>query len=145
MSTTSSPVNGKIQGFRHDPLNALLKVPEHKARLTRVAELGTVFRWDNVEAHFDAVTARLEPILPRHISRWKNMKLANWQKNIKATEIYARVRPKKIPSLLKSAMKLTEAEVEEYFGHALAVLEEYQSDSSAIRSTAKAEMNSTVR
>ena len=121
------PVSGKVQGFRHEPLNALLKVPEYKAKfLTRVAELlETVFRWDNVEAHFDRVIEQLEPILPRHIARWKNMKLSNWQKNIKATKYYARVRPKKIPALLKAAMKLTDAEVEEYFGHALAVLEEY--------------------
>ena len=124
------PLNGKIQGFRHEPLNALLKVPEQKARfLRRVAELlETVFRWDRVEARFDEIIARLEPILPRHIARWKNMKLSNWQKNIRATKYYARVRPKKIPSLLKSAMKLTAAEVEEYFGHALAVLEEYNTE-----------------
>ena len=124
------PLNGKIQGFRHEPLNALLKVPEYRAKfLTRVAELlETVFRWDNVETHFDAVIRELEPILPRHIARWKNMKLANWQKNIRATKYYARVRPKKIPALLKSAMKLTGAEVEQYFGHALEVLEEYNSN-----------------
>jgi CotH protein. len=49
------PLNAKIQGFRHEPLNALLKVPEMKARfLNRVSELlSTVFRWDNVEKHFD--------------------------------------------------------------------------------------------
>ena len=119
------PVNGKIQGFRHEPLNALLAVPEYKAAfLTRVAELlETVFRWDNVEAHFDAVISQLEPILPRHISRWKNMKLSNWEKNIRATKYYARVRPKKIPALLKAAMKLTDEEVETFFGHALEVLE----------------------
>lgn len=121
------PLNAKIQGFRHEPLNALLKVPAYREKfLRRVAELmETVFRWDRVEARFDQVIAQLEPILPRHISRWKNMKLANWQKNIKATKYYARVRPKKIPELLQKAMKLTDAEVEEYFGQALAVLEEY--------------------
>ncbi len=119
------PLNAKIQGFRHEPLNALLKVPEYRARfLTRTAELlETVFRWDNVEAHFDAVITDLEPILPRHIARWKNMKLSNWKKNIRATKYYARVRPKKIPGLLKTAMKLTQEEMDTYFGHALSVLE----------------------
>ncbi len=121
------PVGAKIQGFRHEPLNALLKVPEYRDRfLNRVAELlETVFRWDNVEAHFDAVLRRLEPILPRHIARWKNMKLSNWQKNIRATKYYARVRPKKIPDLLRSAMKLTREEEEQYFGRALRVPDEY--------------------
>lgn len=44
------PVNGKINGFRHEPLNALLKVPEMKARfLTRVAEvLRDCFQWQDV-------------------------------------------------------------------------------------------------
>ncbi len=120
------PLNAKIQGFRHEPLNALLKVPAMKARfLRRVSELlATVFRWDNVEAAFNRVTEQLEPILPRHIKRWKNMKIENWRTNVKATKYYARVRPKKIPGMLKSAMKLTDAEVEEYFGETLRLLEE---------------------
>ena len=120
------PVNGKIQGFRHEPMNALLAVPEMKDRFLRRVSglLTTVFRWDNVEAAFDRVIGQLEPILPRHIARWKNMKLSNWKKNIRATKYYARVRPKKIPELLKSAMKLTDAEMETYFGEALRLLEE---------------------
>ena len=52
------------------------------------------------------------------------MKLSNWEKNIKATKYYARVRPKKIPELLQKAMKLTDAEVGEYFGETLRLLEE---------------------
>ena len=120
------PLNAKIQGFRHEPLNALFKVPEMKARfLNRVSELlAGVFRWDNVEKHFDDVIDVLKPILPRHIERWKNMKMENWKKNIHATKYYARVRPKKIPEMLKKAMKLTNAEVEEYFGETLRLLEE---------------------
>ena len=120
------PLNANIQGFRHEPLNALFKVPDMKARfLQRVNELlSTVFRWDNVEKHFDDVIEVLKPILPRHIERWKNMKMENWKKNIHATKYYARVRPKKIPEMLKKAMKLTNAEVEEYFGETLKLLEE---------------------
>jgi len=119
-------LNAKIQGFRHEPLNAMFKVPEMKAKfLRRVSELlSTVFRWDNVEKHFDDVISVLKPILPRHIERWKNMKMENWKKNIHATKYYARVRPKKIPEMLKKAMKLTNAEVEEYFGETLKLLEE---------------------
>ena len=119
------PVKGPYQGFRHEPLNALLAVPEYRAKfLERVSELlSTVFRWDNVKAHFNAVIEQLEPILPRHIARWKNMKITNWRKNIRATEYYARVRPKEIPKLLKSAMKLTDRELEEYFGETMRLLE----------------------
>ena len=120
------PLNAKIQGFRHEPLNAMFKVPEMKEKfLRRVSELlSTVFRWDNVEAHFDKVIDVLKPILPRHIERWKNMKMENWKKNIHAIKYYARVRPKKIPEMLKKAMKLTQAEVDEYFGETLKLLEE---------------------
>ena len=120
------PLNAKIQGFRHEPLNAMFKVPEMKAKfLRRVSELlSTVFRWDNVEAHFDKVIDVLKPILPRHIERWKNMKMENWKKNIHAIKYYARVRPKKIPEMLKKAMKLSQAEVDEYFGETLKLLEE---------------------
>ena len=120
------PLNAKIQGFRHEPLNALLKVPEMKDRfLRRVNELlSTVFVWENVEKHFDDVIAQLKPILPRHIERWKNMKMDNWKVNIHATKYYARVRPRKIPEMLKKAMGLTKAEVEEYFGETIRLLEE---------------------
>ena len=119
------PVSAKINGFRHEPLNALLKVPEYRAKfLTRVAEiLENHFQWPDVEAKFDAVLSQLEPILPRHISRWQNMKKSNWDKNIGATKYYARVRPRKVPEMLQSAMKLTQAEYEAYFGEVLALLE----------------------
>ena len=119
-------LNAKIQGFRHEPLNALLRVPEMKAKfLTRVAEiLDQCFQWPYVESRFDRVTEKLEPILERHISRWKNMKLSNWNKNMSAIKYYARVRPKKIPEMLKKAMKLTDEEVELYFGNVLRTLEE---------------------
>jgi len=119
------PVNGKIQGFRHEPLNALLKVPEMKEKfLRRIAELlENKFTWDTLSAKFDPVLDTLEQILPRHIRRWKNMKLSDWRTNVSAVQYYARVRPKKIPSLLQSAMKLTDSEVEEFFGEVLRLLE----------------------
>ncbi len=119
------PVSGKIQGFRHEPLNALLDVPEYKAKfLNRVAEiLEDHFQWPYVESKFDAVISELSPILDRHIDRWDNMKRSNWDKNISATKYYARVRPRKVPELLKQAMKLTNAEVEQYFGEVLKLLE----------------------
>ena len=119
------PVKGKIQGFRHEPLNALLDVPEMKAKfLTRVAELlKTRFTWPQVREKFVYWEDALRPILPRHIARWKNLTMDKWTANVSAARHYARLRPTKIPGLLKTAMKLTNAEVETYFGEALAVLE----------------------
>ena len=52
------------------------------------------------------------------------MKYSDWETNIGAISYYARVRPKKIPALLQKAMKLTNDEVELYFGEALTLLEE---------------------
>ena len=119
------PVSGKVQGFRHEPLNALLAVPEYRARfLDRVAEiLEDSFQWPYVESRFDRVISQLAPILPRHIRRWNNMKIKNWRTNISATKYYARVRPRKVPEMLKKAMGLTDEEVAEHFGSVLALLE----------------------
>ena len=118
-------VGAKVQGFRHEPLNALLAVPEYKARfLTRVAEiLEDCFQWPHVEERFDQVIGQLDPILDRHIRRWDNMKRSNWNKNIGAIKYYARVRPRKIAEMLQKAMKLTNEEVELYFGEVQALLE----------------------
>ena len=118
------PVKGKIQGFRHEPLNALLAVPEMKAKfLTRVAELlVTRFTWPDVREKFEYWEDALRPILPRHIARWKNLTMDKWSANVNAARNYARLRPTKIPELLKTAMDLSSAEVEQYFGEALRVL-----------------------
>lgn len=120
------PVSGKVQGFRHEPLNALLNVPAMKARfLERVAELlEKHFKLPDVEARFDLWTDILEQILPRHIARWRNLSLDDWHTNVSAVKHYARLRPMKIPELLQKAMKLTDEEVELYFGEVLKLLEE---------------------
>ncbi len=120
------PVSAKIQAFRHEPLNALLRVPEMKAKfLTRFAEvLETSFLWPYVESKFIQWETVLEQLLPRHIARWKNMKYADWQKNIKATRYYARVRPRKIVEMLQKRMNLSDAEVETYFGEVQRLLDE---------------------
>ncbi len=120
------PVSAKYAAFRHEPLNALLAVPEMKARfLTRFAEvLEASFLWPYVEAHFEPWEAVLEELLPRHIQRWKNMTMKNWRKNVNATKYYARVRPKKIVSMLAKRMKLTGEEVQQYFGSVQQKLED---------------------
>lgn len=112
------PVSAKYAAFRHEPLNALLAVPEMRARfLTRFAEvLDASFLWPYVEAHFEPWEAILEQLLPRHNKRWPYLTMKRWRTNVNATKYYARVRPKKIVSMLKKRMKLTDAEVETYFG-----------------------------
>lgn len=119
-------VDDKIQGFRHEPMAALLNVPEMKARfLTRFAEiLETSFRWPYVEAAFAPWEETLEILLPRHLKRWPHFTLKEWRQNVDAVKFYGRVRPTKIVSLLQKHMKLTDAEVETYFGDVQRLLEE---------------------
>lgn len=119
------PLNRPIQGFRHEPLNALLQVPEYKARfLTRVAEiLEQRFQWPYVEARFDEVLAQVDPILDRHIRRWNNMSRKNWTKNINAIKYYARVRPRKVPAMLQKALRLTDEELTTYFAPVQSLLD----------------------
>ena len=118
-------VNDKIQGFRHEPLAALLNVPEmKKAFLTRFAEvLELSFQWPYVEEHFLPWEETLEILLPRHLERWPHFTLKEWRQNVDAVKYYARVRPTKIVALLQKHMKLTDAEVEEYFGETGRLLE----------------------
>ena len=119
-------VTDKIQGFRHEPLAALLNVPEMKAKfLTRFAEvLELSFQWPYVEARFAPWEATLETLLPRHLERWPHFTIKEWRQNVDAVKYYARVRPTKIVSLLQKHMKLSDAEVQTYFGEVQALLEQ---------------------
>ena len=112
------PVSAKYAAFRHEPLNALLAVPEMKDRfLRRFAEVLEIsFLWPYVESKFAPWEAVLEQLLPRQNQRWPYLTMSRWRKNVSATKYYARVRPKKIVSMLRKRMKLTDEEVETYFG-----------------------------
>lgn len=118
-------VSDKIQGFRHEPLAALLNVPEMKAKfLTRFAEvLELSFQWDYVEAHFAPWETLLETLLPRHLARWPHFTMQAWRQNVDAVKYYARMRPIRIVAMLQKHMKLTDAEVEQYFGEVQKLLE----------------------
>ena len=112
------PVSAKYAAFRHEPLNALLAVPEMRSRfLTKFAEvLDASFLWPFVESRFAKWEAVLEELLPRHNTRWPYLTMKRWRTNVNATKYYARVRPKKIVFMLKKRMKLTDEEVSMYFG-----------------------------
>jgi hypothetical protein len=75
-------VNDKVQGFRHEPLAALLNVPEMKAAfLTRFAEvLELSFQWPYVEAHFAPWEETLEARCPGILERWPHFSLKAWRR-----------------------------------------------------------------
>lgn len=133
LSMDSGPMNyyikkvtDKIQGFRHEPLAALLNVPDMKAAfLTRFAGvLELSFQWPYVEAHFAPWEEAMNVLLPRHLERWPHFTIKEWQQNVDAVKYYARVRPIKIVGLLQKHMKLSDEEVEQYFGAVQRLLEE---------------------
>lgn len=117
-------LGSKIQYFRHEPLNALLQVPEMRDRfLKRFAEvLSLSFQWPDVEEAFLQWENALEELLPRHLERWPHFTLKAWRQNVDAIKYYARLRPLKIVPLLQKHMKLTDAETEQYFGSVLEIL-----------------------
>ena len=132
LSMESGPMNyyikkvtDKIQGFRHEPLAALLNVPEMKAQfLTRFAEvLELSFQWPYVEARFAPWEETLEILLPRHLERWPHFTMKEWRQNVDAVKYYARVRPTKILGMLQKHMKLTSAEMDQYFSSVQQLLE----------------------
>lgn len=124
MEVYIKPVSSKIQYFRHEPLNALLQVPEMKAQfLTRFAEvLELSFQWTDVEQVFLQWEDVLEVLLPRHLERWNHFTMKEWRQNVNAVKYYARLRPLKIIDQLQSHMKLTGAEMETYFGRVREIL-----------------------
>ncbi len=126
ISNYIKPVSAKIQAFRHEPLNALLNVPEYRDRfLRRFAEmLEDCFQWPEVEAKFAPWEAAILSVFDRQYDRWPYLTRKNWQQNVDAVKYYARVRPKKVIDLLSSRMKLTQAEKEQYFGDTARLLEE---------------------
>ncbi|MBR6525957.1 MAG: CotH kinase family protein [Clostridia bacterium] len=119
-------LNRPIQAFRHEPLNALLRVPEMKDKfLRRFAEmLESSFLWPYVESKFEPWENILEEILPRQNERWPYLTMKEWRQNVDAVKYYARVRPKKIVSMLARRMKLTDAEVNTYFADVQKLLDE---------------------
>ena len=93
--------------------------------LTRFAEiLQLSFQWPFVEEKFLAMEAHLEILLPRHLERWPHFTMKEWRQNVDAVKYYARVRPRKIVSMLAKRMKLTDSEVETYFGPVQQLLDE---------------------
>ena len=126
LSNYIKDVKAKIQAFRHEPLNALLKVPEMRDRfLKRFAEmLWDCFRWSRVEKHFAPWEEVVGDLIPRQYERWPYLSEKEWRQNVDAVKYYARRRPIKIVDLLSDRMKLTKDEKEYYFGEVLEKLKQ---------------------
>ena len=125
ISNYIKPVSAKIQAFRHEPLNALLNVPEYRDKFLRrfAAMLEDCFQWPEVEAKFAPWEEQILSVFDRQYDRWPYLSRKEWQQNVDAVKYYARVRPKKVIDFLSSRMKLTAEEKEAYFGDVARLLE----------------------
>ena len=81
------------------------------------------FQWSYVDAHFAPWEETLETLLPRHLERWPHFTMKAWRQNVDAVKYYARMRPVKIVGMLQKHMKLTNDEVEQYFGEVQKLLD----------------------
>ena len=88
--------------------------------LTRMGRLlATTFSPENVVSRFMARAELIYPEMERTCVRW-GWSIKTWQKKGAAAVQYARTRPVKLIGYFKSAMDLSDAEVQKYFGEALA-------------------------
>ena len=126
LSNYIKDVKAKIQAFRHEPLNALLRVPEMRDRfLKRFAEmLWDCFRWSRVQERFAPWEDVVGGLIPRQYQRWPYLTEKEWRQNVDAVKYYARRRPIKIVDLLAERMKLTKDEKALYFGEVLEKLKQ---------------------
>ncbi len=109
--------------FDHIPFAALMKVPEMKEKfMTRTGQiLCEHFTWQKLEPEILLWHDRLEPIIRIHCGRWTSLTPENWEKNIRDKAEIMRQRPALIPDHLKKYFKLSDAEVEKYFGEFLRI------------------------
>jgi hypothetical protein len=118
--------NAKRARFQHVHLSALLEVPQMRARFLELfgQMLENQFLWPDMEARFVQWENALEPLLPRHFTRWKGLTYKKWRINVDAVKYYARVRPLKVIDLISQRMKITKSERAQYFAAAEAVLQQ---------------------
>ena len=103
----------------------LMKNAKVKDRfLTRMGELlRTTCSAQNLEAKMTERYRILEPEMAMNCQRW-NWTLKTWKQYCKNMLNYSASRPEKLKSYIKSAFKLSDAEMDKYFGQPAELLEE---------------------
>lgn len=110
--------NEEMDRFFHEPFAALMRVPEMRDLfLTRFGEiLHSKFLASDLEAKVDMWASVIGPLMEDHVKRWPDTSLARWQKYVDLLRKNVRERPAKMVEHIQKAFRLTDEQVQQYFG-----------------------------
>lgn len=115
MAPVDSPV---VDTFDHVPFSALMKVPEMKDKFLR--RMGGImaeyFTYENLSAELDRWYEQMQPVMKYHMTRWSALNMNSWTTNV---ETMRKLLKQRLPQVVKDVQrifKLTNSEVQEYFG-----------------------------
>ena len=102
----------------HEPVSALLRVPAMRDLfLTRFGEiLYEKFQPKYLDAQIDKWAEVIGPLMPAQHARWKSGDMDEWTTDVNNLRKYCRERPIKVVEYITNTLKLSDAEVEKYFG-----------------------------
>ncbi len=111
-------LTGEMDRFFHEPFAALMRVPAMRDQfLTRFGEiLHDKFIAKDLEAKVDAWAAVIGPLMEDHVKRWPDVSLARWQKYVDLLRTNVRERPEEMVQHVANAFRLTDEQVQQYFG-----------------------------
>lgn len=106
--------------FDHIPFAALMKVPEMKDKfLRRMGEImAEYFTYHDLSAELDRFAASMEPIMEFHETRWP-LSAESWKKNVENIRKTLRARPPLVVEHMQTIFRLSDEQVQLYFGEFL--------------------------
>lgn len=115
----------KVTELYHEPVSALLKVPAMRDLfLQRFGEiLYEKFQPRDLEAKIDEWVALIGPLIPAQHARWKTGDMEKWNKAVETLRKYCRERPPKMVEHISDTFKLSQSEIQKYFGAYLEALQ----------------------
>ena len=110
--------NEEVTELFHEPVSALVRVPAMRDLfLTRFGEiLYEKFLPDDLDAKIDEWVSVIGPLIPAQDARWNTGDLKKWNEEVDTLRKYCRERPAKMVEHISSTFRLSEDEVQHYFG-----------------------------
>lgn len=107
-----------LEDFDHVPFSALMNVPEMRDKFLR--RMGQImaehFTYAHLSAEADRWVAQMTPIMEYHVTRWSALTMTSWAENVSAMRKLLKDRPPEVVKDVQRYFKLTEDEVQMYFG-----------------------------
>ena len=119
MQPASAP---SLEDFDHVPFSALMQVPAMRDKfLRRMGEImAEQFTFQALSAAVDQLYMEFEPIMAFHVTRWSALTMDSWTQNVDHLRQMLKDRPPQVVKDVQRVFKLTDAEVQQYFGEFLA-------------------------